>query len=436
MLKISGYLRKVISIGVHRHPDVLNQLRQRTVNIVSSALFAVTFLLIPIRLASERYALAGMLAMSSCLALASLFLGAKGKLRAAISVSCITLTGLTFFIAFFDLLKPALIIPQYVLTYVMFLVIIRNKTVKFLYSALCLGLIWILFFRNGFTWLEASIFTSNCFGFSLVFNYFTIFLESFNQALITSNNNLLESNRNQEELNLTLLDKNDELRTFSHIMSHDLKSPLRTIISFSKLVKRRTNFDDKENEEYLDFIVNSANSMNTLIEDLLVFSNVDSEAAAEFKRVDLNELTHKLISNYQFEIIKNEVKFNVGILPLVLGNEQLLSTLLNNLITNGLKYQPKDKPRHIPTISIYSLEDCDEPEIIVEDNGIGINPEYVDNLFVPFKRFHNSSEYEGTGLGMSICRKVMQKHKGLIELAHTSKSGSKFRIKFSSRTEN
>jgi len=133
---------------------------------------------------------------------------------------------------------------------------------------------------------------------------------------------------------------------------------------------------------------------------------------------------------YKYEIINKEVAFEVGKLPEVTGNQQLLRTLFHNLISNAIKYQPKCKPNYIPKISINSSDDSNYHFIIVSDNGIGIKEEYIENLFTPFKRFHTNSEYEGTGLGMSICRKVMQKHGSSIELLETSTNGSKFKLAF------
>jgi len=108
----------------------------------------------------------------------------------------------------------------------------------------------------------------------------------------------------------------------------------------------------------------------------------------------------------------------------------LLKTLFSNLITNATKYQPKNKEGHIPIIKIWAKESDQSTEVYISDNGIGIKKDYIPKLFSPFKRFHSNDEYKGTGLGMSICKRVMENHNGQIEVFQTSESGTTFKLTF------
>jgi len=245
------------------------------------------------------------------------------------------------------------------------------------------------------------------------------------------NNHLQQKNLEKEELLQHIEKKNEELMTLSNIMSHDLKAPLRNISSFSGLIKRQVNngFDKEQVLSHLSFITNSTESMSTLIEDLLLFSKINIEKP-KFCNVNLNDLAHLVLSAFSYDINSGIAVINIKELPTIKGNPGLLKTVFHNIISNAIKYQPKDQPDHQPTVNIW----CEEAEehycIFVEDNGIGINLDYADKLFQPFVRFHSVSEYKGTGLGMSICDRVMKTHNGSIELDHTSPAGSRFKLVF------
>lgn len=265
---------------------------------------------------------------------------------------------------------------------------------------------------------------------SAAFLYTVKFIERQDARLKENVVKLNSLNLIQEELNDELKAKNNDLKTFTHIMSHDLKSPLITITSFSELVSERIKGDDSKTKEYLGYISSSAESMSHLIQDLLTYSRVESSELVNFQEVNLNELIGEITAMYQFEIVQNKLVFKIDELPTILGNADLLHTLFYNLISNSVKYQPKDNDTHIPRVTIKADKSDPLTTLIISDNGIGIKPEYVQNLFTPFKRFHNSSDYEGTGLGMSIVKKVMNKHNGTIEVLNTSDKGTSFRLVF------
>ncbi len=226
-------------------------------------------------------------------------------------------------------------------------------------------------------------------------------------------------------------EKNNELIVFSHIMSHDLKSPLSTIKAFTGLLTKdaKKREDNEQQLKYLNFILNSTDSMSDLIDDLLMYSKIETDDY-DVEDVNLQSIIEEILPLFQFDIMDKQVKIEVNELPIIRGNHSIIKTVFQNLISNAIKYQPKDKQNHHPKIIIWSEENERNHEVFIRDNGIGIHEKYIDELFAPFKRFHTNKEYKGTGLGMSICRRIMEKHNGSISLLSTSKNGSTFKLSF------
>jgi len=226
-------------------------------------------------------------------------------------------------------------------------------------------------------------------------------------------------------------EKNNELVVFSHIMSHDLKSPLGTIKAFANLLIKGTekNEDTEKNIKYLNFIMTSTSSMSNLVDDLLVYSKLETDDYI-LEKVDLQDVINSVIPSFQFDVMSKHVQIKANNLPIILGNTSVIKTVFHNLISNAIKYQPKNIRHHQPKITIWSEENYEHHQVFIQDNGIGIKKEYIDDLFTPFKRFHSDKEYKGTGLGMSICHRIMEKHNGSISLQSTSEKGSIFKLNF------
>jgi len=251
------------------------------------------------------------------------------------------------------------------------------------------------------------------------------------QAEKALNSNLQQQNQEKEAFLKHNEKKNEELITFSNIMSHDLKAPLRNITAFSGLIQKQVEGDiNKERlAQFNHFISSSAASMTVLIEDLLLYSRVNLEES-KFSNVHLNDLILLVLPAFSYDLNTGNAVINVEELPTINGNKGLLKTVFHNILSNALKYQPKYQPNHKATIDIWSVEEEQQYCIYVQDNGIGIKQDYVDKLFQPFVRFHAASEYSGTGLGMSICVRIMQKHQGHIELDQTDSTGTRFKLTF------
>lgn len=243
-------------------------------------------------------------------------------------------------------------------------------------------------------------------------------------------NNLLKQKTTElESSNTDLANSNEELERFTFIASHDLKTPIRDIVSFTNLLEKRlgTNLDETASE-YLFFIRKGGLRLDRLIQDTLEYTSLTQSNKENSKdNVDLNlainKVEHKianLIKERQVSIIKSEE------LPIVKANGSSIDTLFEKLIENGIKYNKSESP----IIKIYSKKGKRFFSVFVEDNGIGLSEEYSNKVFTMFTRLHNQQEYTGTGLGLSICKKIIENLKGEIQLLSKEGEGSVFEIKF------
>jgi signal transduction histidine kinase len=243
-------------------------------------------------------------------------------------------------------------------------------------------------------------------------------------------NNLDDMVRRQtHELELVvnkLNEVNHDLKDFVYIASHDLREPLRKISSFGELLraslKDKLSEDDKEN---LKFMVDGANRMTKMIEALLVYSKVSKDKPV-FEVVDLNEVI-KQLRQVEVGAILEETGGTIEVtasLPKVWAESAQVGQLLQNLIANGIKYRGKGvKPRI--TIRVKNVSD-DNVRVEVQDNGIGIKEEYYQEIFQMFRRLHSRQEYEGTGIGLAVCKKIVERFNGEIGVESKYGEGSTF----------
>lgn len=223
-----------------------------------------------------------------------------------------------------------------------------------------------------------------------------------------------------------LEEANGELKNFACIASHDLREPLRKITMFGTLLKKslenKLTSDDSEN---LHFMLDGAQRMNKMIEELLAYSRVSSKTQST-QIVDLNEIVEQL-QQIELSVVLQEKQATIEIpqsLPLVEADPVQIRQLMQNLIGNGIKYQKKDNKPHIIITSKFAADGMARIEI--SDNGIGIKPEYHGAIFVMFKRLHSRSEYEGTGIGLAICKKIAERQGGKIGVESEPDKGSTF----------
>ena len=220
-----------------------------------------------------------------------------------------------------------------------------------------------------------------------------------------------------------LAESNRELERFAYVASHDLQEPLRMIGSFLQLLQKKysPNLDSKANE-YINYAVDGAKRMKELILDMLEYSKVNTNLL-DYAQIDLNTIVEEVKLNLSESISVNNAQIEVANLPIVSGIKLHMIQLMQNLIGNAIKYRTPDR---IPEIKISLKEKEMYWEIAVKDNGIGIDPRFYDKIFIIFQRLHNKNEYSGTGIGLAICKKIVEKHGGIIWVESVAGSGSSF----------
>jgi hypothetical protein len=215
---------------------------------------------------------------------------------------------------------------------------------------------------------------------------------------------------------------NAELEQFAYIASHDLQEPLRMVSAYSSLlVQRYGEAIDERGKAFFAQVVGGAKRMQELIRDLLAFSKIGK--LPEPVAVDCNEVLERVLFNLQGSIESSAAEVTHGPLPVVHGDMVLLGQLFQNLIGNGIKFRHRDRR---PVIRIEAEHLANAWRFTIADNGIGIAPEHQERIFGVFQRLHNREDYPGTGIGLAICRKVVQQHGGSITVDSAPDQGSRF----------
>jgi signal transduction histidine kinase len=214
---------------------------------------------------------------------------------------------------------------------------------------------------------------------------------------------------------------NAELEQFAYVASHDLREPLRKVTSFCQLLQERYGGQlDERADQYIEYAVDGATRMQELINDLLAFSRV-GRLGERRTRVELRSLVDSATADLANALEETGGEVEVGALPAVTVEAPLLRTVFQNLISNSIKFRSSEPPR----IVIRSERRDNEWLISVADNGIGIEPQYADRVFIIFQRLHSRSEYEGTGIGLAMSRKVIEHHGGRIRLDSNHAPGAR-----------
>jgi signal transduction histidine kinase len=244
------------------------------------------------------------------------------------------------------------------------------------------------------------------------------------------NQQLIENNAHLKQMN-------EELDQFAYMASHDLQEPLRKIQMFSDKIMVKKD-PDEETTKYFSKIISASRRMQSLINNLLDFSR-HSVRSSDFKKTDLNQLLKETLNELELDIEKSGAKIHIGNLPEIAAVPGLMQQLFYNLLSNAVKFRKKAVA---PVIDINAAEMTPEEflqlsghvngsiyyKITVTDNGIGFDEQYSEDIFKVFKRLHSYQQYEGTGVGLSICKKIVEQHGGFIRARSAVEKGSTFII--------
>lgn len=228
---------------------------------------------------------------------------------------------------------------------------------------------------------------------------------------------LKHQNKELDQLNQALLD-------FTSIASHDLQEPLLKVQAFGRILE--TQYSEElgdKGKDYITRMISAADRMSLMLKDLLDYTRVTSHGEMS-DNVDLNQVVREILGDLEVRILETGGEVRVGELPVISGDPLQMRLLFQNLISNALKYH---KPGAPPVVTL-SAKASDKAEIVVQDNGIGFEQEYEETIFEPFMRLHGRSKYEGTGMGLPICKKIVERHGGRITVVSNPGEGSVFTV--------
>ena len=247
-------------------------------------------------------------------------------------------------------------------------------------------------------------------------------LQAISEEVQTSNDELRHAQTNLSKLVSELKISNKELEQFAYVASHDLQEPLRMITSFTQLLEKRYKGQlDSDADEYIGFVVDGAHRMKDLIDDLLEFSRLNTDVR-EFELVIMEIALEDVLRNLKPTIKENKAQISHDYLPNIIGDHVQIIQLLQNLIGNAIKFQGNNPPK----IHISAHDQGNEWLFSVSDKGIGIDKNHQEQIFSIFKRLHTREEYPGTGIGLSISKRIVEMHKGQIWIESELGKGSTF----------
>ncbi|OVE85129.1 PAS domain-containing sensor histidine kinase [Natronolimnobius baerhuensis] len=215
---------------------------------------------------------------------------------------------------------------------------------------------------------------------------------------------------------------NERLQQFAYVASHDLQEPLRMVTSYLQLLENRYGDElDEDAEDFIEFAVDGARRMEAMIEGLLAYSRVETQGKS-FESVSLEAVLEDVLTDLEIQINETGAEITAESLPTVDGDASQLRQLFQNLLDNAITYSGEETPQ----VSIGAQREGDEWVISVSDDGIGIDPDETDRVFEVFQRLHSHEEYSGTGIGLALCKRIVERHGGEIWVSSAPGDGSTF----------
>jgi len=247
----------------------------------------------------------------------------------------------------------------------------------------------------------------------------------YGRVIVSVHTDITERKKVKENIRILMEDlkrSNLELEQFAYIASHDLQEPLRMVSGFANLLEKRYRESlDKDAHDFIDFIIDGASRMHDLINDLLTFSRIGTQGIL-FKPTDMNVVLEATLNNVRISAIETNAIITNDPLPVIIADESQMVQLLQNLISNAIKFHGPVPPK----IHISGEIKKNEWIFTIKDNGIGIDSKNFERIFVIFQRLHKKGEYSGTGIGLTVCKKIIQRHGGKIWVESELKKGSIF----------
>jgi signal transduction histidine kinase len=249
---------------------------------------------------------------------------------------------------------------------------------------------------------------------------------------------VVERTKELGESNLQLKRSNEELEQFAYIASHDLQEPVRKISTFTQMLERSITDISPKSQDYISKIFSSTDRMTKLIRDVLAFSRIN-EDTGDFQKVDLNNIVELLKNDFELKIEETGATIETANLPMVDAIQSQMIQLFSNLLSNSLKYRKPDVKPVVKISASIAKPDKVAKRMVLDgskeyyhiefsDNGIGFDEDHVDRIFRIFQRLHGRTEFEGTGIGLAICRRIVQNHNGHISAAVGANGGAVFNI--------
>lgn len=265
-------------------------------------------------------------------------------------------------------------------------------------------------------------------GIEIIFALISLFMIYFEITFVFKKINTDLINKNQ-----SLEDSNLALEQYAYLAAHDLRSPTQNIINFSKLLQNRlASKMGSQEKKFFRFIIDAANRMKETTDELLKFSSISHEQIS-IERCIPQQILKNVVNDLQINIAEKNAQIDISPLPIeIKADRQLLHLVFQNLIANGIKFVPKDTT---PNINIRYKADDKHHIFSIQDNGIGIDSSNQEKIFGLFKRLHSREDYKGTGIGLSICQKIVEKHHGSIHVESESIQGSTFSFSISKTLE-
>ena len=241
--------------------------------------------------------------------------------------------------------------------------------------------------------------------------------------LVIANKELAFQNEEKAKRAVELENANKDLEQFAFVASHDLQEPLRMISSFTQLLERKYKDKlDQDANDYIHFVVDGSTRMQNLLVNLLEFSRVSTRAKV-FEKVNVKTLVEEIVSHLSQLIANNNAVITWEELPIIHADESQILRVFQNLIENAIKFKKKTE---FPKIHTSCTKQNNMFQFSVTDNGIGIEKQYHDTVFIIFQRLHSGKDYPGTGIGLSICKRIIERHNGTIWFESTPHEGTTF----------